>query len=396
MQSPNFSPVIAFVCAWLLGLVIVPAQAQAASCFCPIPNDVVNAVAVQVTDGKIVFGGAFTTVNGQAHSHVARLLPDGSLDSTFVDPMVDGAVDGLELQGDGKIVIGGSFAHVGAFARNNLARLNTDGSLDTTYDPNVTQTAGFATVYALALQADGKVLLGGHFTTVGATPRSNIARLNTDGSVDTTYNPNSNNNVLGLGLQADGKLLLGGYVNIIGGASHNGIARVNTDGSVDNTFNPSTGAPSEAFVQQADGKLVVGGAFGLVDGVTQYYIARISGSDGSLDATYNPNPNNQVVALSLQPDGKSVIGGYFTTIGSTTRNAIARVNIDGSLDTTYDPNATLFPNTAYVLAMARQADGKLVVGGGFSMIGATILTNIARLYPDGVVDGDRIFENGFE
>src|SRR6266487_1853202 len=121
------------------------------------------------------------------------------------DPNANNFVVALGVQADGKIVVGGAFTSIAGQPRNKIARLNPDGSLDTSFDPNADND-----VYALAVQADGKILVGGFFTSIGGGTRNRIARLNPDGSLDTNFDPNANSNVRAIGVQADGKILVGG------------------------------------------------------------------------------------------------------------------------------------------------------------------------------------------
>ncbi len=131
------------------------------------------------------------------------------------------SVYSVAVQADGKILLAGQFTSVGGTARNYIARLNADGSLDPGFNPNANDI-----VYSLAVQADGKILLGGMFTTVGGTARNYIARLNADGSLDSGFNPNASGTVYSVAVQADGKILLGGYFNTVGGTTRNRIARL--------------------------------------------------------------------------------------------------------------------------------------------------------------------------
>jgi uncharacterized delta-60 repeat protein len=152
--------------------------------FNPDANSSVSALAVQ-GDGKILVGGDFTSIGGGSRNYIARLDAGGILDTGFVDPNPDGIVNSLALQPDGKILVGGNFFHIGTgqVQRNHLARLNADGTLDTGFvdDPNEN-----GSVYSLALQPDGKVLIGGDFTHIGGQPRNHLARLtNTDAALQT-------------------------------------------------------------------------------------------------------------------------------------------------------------------------------------------------------------------
>ena len=133
------------------------------------------------------------------------------------------------MQADGKILAGGFFTTLApnggaAVTRNHIARLETDGRLDQTLNLS---TASAVCVYATAVQPDGKILIGGVFSTVLGVTRNNIARLNTDGTLDTAFNPNANDRVHAIAVQADGKILVGGdFTNSIGGQMRNHIARL--------------------------------------------------------------------------------------------------------------------------------------------------------------------------
>jgi uncharacterized delta-60 repeat protein len=308
---------------------------------------------------------------------VGSLEAAGELDTGF-NPNMDRGVRSLVVQANGKVLIGGDFETVGGVARNKIARLNADGSLDTGFNPNANNE-----VYSLAVQADGKVLIGGFFTSVGGVTRNRIARLNADGSLDTGFNPIANESVSSLAVQADGKVLIGGGFTSVGGVERNGIARLNADGSLDTGFgfNPNSIGAVISFAVQADGKVLIGGGFSTVGGVARNNIARLN-ADGSLDTGFNPNANGGVYSLAVQADGKVLIGGEFTTVGGVARNRVARLNADGSLDTGFNP-----PNAdSTVHSLAVQADGKVLIVGNFSTVGGVERNRIARLNADGSLD----------
>ena len=181
-------------------------------------------------------------------------------------------------------------------------------------------------MYALAVQPDGKVLIGGNFTTVGGTARSSIARLNADGSLDTTFDPGVgvSSNVRAMALQPDGKVLIGGWFATVAGTNRNHIARLNADGSLDASFDPGAGASGTVYdiVVQADGKVLIGGAFNTVDGVARNRIARLN-ADGSLDTSFNPGSgaNNWVVPWRSRPTARSSSAGLSPR--STARRGVA-------------------------------------------------------------------------
>ncbi len=144
-------------------------------------------------DGKILIGGQFTTYNGITANRIARLNTDGTLDTTFtVGTGADSSVNTITLQPDGKILIGGAFTTYNGTTVNHVARLNADGTLDTTF---VTGTGTNGSVFTIALQPDGKILIGGWFTTYNGTTANYIARLNTDGTLDTTFTTGTSNDM---------------------------------------------------------------------------------------------------------------------------------------------------------------------------------------------------------
>jgi uncharacterized delta-60 repeat protein len=177
------------------------------------------------------------------------------------------------------------------------------------------------------VQADGKILVGGYFTMLGGVARSRIGRLNSDGTLDTTFNPGANDTVLALALQADGKILVGGVFTTLGGEARSRIGRLNSDGSLDADFDPGADGNVYTLAVQADGKIVVGGGFTTLGGSTRIGIGRLN-TDGSLDADFDPGADSGVITLALQADGKIVVGGYFTTLGGQTRNYIGRLSAD--------------------------------------------------------------------
>ena len=123
----------------------------------------------------------------------------------------------------GRVLVGGYFTAlgggIGTTTRHKIGRFNADGSLDTGFDPGASADG---IVLALAVQADGMILVGGHFTTLGGggtgtTTRNEIGRLNADGSLDTSFNPGADSSVQALALQVDGKFVVGGHFTLLGG-----------------------------------------------------------------------------------------------------------------------------------------------------------------------------------
>lgn len=346
--------------------------------FNPNANNTVISIVVQ-PNGKILAGGNFTgfSPNGGGavtRNNIARINSDGTLDTAF-NPNLNGQVDSMAMQEDGKILVGGIFTTVGGQTRNRIARLERNGLLDQTINPNASNVAK-----AIVLQTDGRILVGGDFTTISGAARNRIARLNADATLDTTFNPNANGSVRAIALQPDGKILIAGEFTNVGGTSRNRIARLNADGTLDTGFNPNVNDYIISIATQTDGKIVIGGTFTAINGTTRNYIARLN-ADGTLDAGFDPNANSFVHTLTVQSDGKILLGGSFFIIGGTSRVCIARLNADGTLDTAFDPNMD-----GAVYSLAVQSDGKILIGGSFFNVGGTPRDRIARLNADGTLD----------
>jgi len=351
-------------------------------------NGSVTAVALQA-DGKAIIGGSFSTVRNLARTSVARLNTDGSGDSSFT--LVSGynysTVRAITLQPDGKVLVGHYYG---------VARHNTDGSVDTNFNAALYSDYSYydLNISSLAVQPDGKVLVGGYLATVGTNVNFGIARLHPDGSLDTNFNAGLFSEftydtlIYSIAVQPDGKVLVGGYLATVNGTNYcYGIARLHANGSLDNTFDAGTGADSAvtSVVVQPDGKVILGGAFSKVNGTSRYRIARLN-AGGSLDSSFNPVTveGSMVDEVVLQADGKVLIGGNILTVnGAQTNYGIARLNANGSLDTSFNPGPGA---NGGVYAIAPQSDGKVLIGGSFTTVNGTNRNYMARLDANGSLD----------
>lgn len=341
-------------------------------------NSVRN-LAVQ-TDGKVITGGYFGSYDGVARTGIARLNADGTLDTAFgpVSSGFNGLVTCVALAPDGDILVGGTFTAYDGTTRDRLARLNGDGTLDTAFDPG----SGFnGPVFAVAVQSDGKVIVGGSFTTF-ASAHDGIKRLNTDGTLDGTFGGSGGFNgvVQALSLQADGKVIAGGTFTAYAGSSCIGVALLSDTGILDPGFSIGTGFNGQVncVAAIAGGKIIVGGFFTDFNGTTRNRIARIN-ADGSIDASFDPgtgfdSPTYAVTALS---SSHLLVGGSFTQFNGTQRSRIARLNNDGTLDTDFDPPGGC-TNTVFGLAPTLDEAG-VYLGGAFLTVNGTGRIRIARL-----------------
>jgi uncharacterized delta-60 repeat protein/prepilin-type N-terminal cleavage/methylation domain-containing protein len=222
----------------------------------------------QQADGKILVGGGFGAYQGVAAIGIIRLNSDGSRDTTFNTVTSFGDVYTLALQSDGKILVGGWFTIYNGVSANRIIRLNSDGSRDTTFNIGTGFNfygMSFGGVHSIRIQSDGKILAGGYFNAYQGVESNYIIRLNSDGSRDTTFNIGTGFDTPAdvLALQSDGKILVGGRFASYNGVSANRIIRLNSDGSRDTTFDIGTGFNRDTsdIFQQSDGKILVGGIY---------------------------------------------------------------------------------------------------------------------------------------
>jgi len=246
-------------------------------------------------------------------------------------------VESLALQSDGKILVGGSFANYNGIGRKNILRLNSDGSLDTSFDPGSGAGGSSWGVMAIAVQpSDSKILIGGDFTSYNSTSVGRIVRLNADGTIDSTFNNGqvgANNFVYAIAIQSDYKILIGGGFSTYNGVSQYGLARLTTSGAKDSTFTITYSArPDNTILLQSDGKIMAGGTFTAYNGVVRDEIARVN-TDGTLDTTFLPYSNEVgisggawgVMSILQLGDGNFIVGGDFTGYNGVARGCIVRI-----------------------------------------------------------------------
>ncbi len=286
-------------------------------------NSSISGIAVQ-PNGKVLISGAIP-------AGIQRFNADGSTDSGFSPPTLDSTIHVVAAQPDGRVMIGGLFTTVGGQSRNRVARLNADGSVHLSFDPGNGADGAVRTIVPMPA---GKTLIGGAFNNYGGFSMAHVAQLNADGTLDSAFNIGSgitDDTVRVIVRQSDGKVLVAGDFYVFNGVYSPNIVRLNTDGSMDTTFSSGFGVDGRihCMALQADGRILIGGEFSTYDGIGRNRIARLN-SDGSLDMGFNPGTGASATihALALQPDGKALIGGAFTSYNGTGRNRVARLYND--------------------------------------------------------------------
>lgn len=330
-------------------------------------NANVRCIAVQA-DQKIIFFGNCSFYDGVYQPYGGRLLKTGLLDPSFSPITLDARVDDAVIQPwDQKIVIGGSFTKVNGVSRSGIARLNTDGSLDLTFNPGQGIASGYGDlrVWCLAIKdapdpLKRRIMVGGQFEQFDGAfigTRGGLVQLFENGSRDVAYAPLVEKGpVYAMYLDKNNKLLIGGEFWSAGGAFKLRIARLNEDGTLDNSFSSGAG---------------------------------FSG------------PNSSVTTIAVMPDDKVVIGGYFTQFNGITRRGLARLNSDGSLDPAFNNGlgfqggGSIYDNATEVRRVFSPGDGTIIAGGNFTTYNGTAYQNIVKLMSDGSVDPGMTFGTGF-
>jgi len=369
-------------------------------------NDQGNDVAIQ-PDGKIVVAG-YTNIPGSGTGPdmvLIRYNADGSLDTGFG---TGGKVLFLEsgqqisnclvIQPDGKILAVGNADN--SSGRWNLAvyRFNTDGSLDTTFGTGgkvIQDIQNYSEGNDAVLQPDGKIVIAGT-TSISQNPQFCVVRLNTNGTLDTSFNTtgyylnNSGEEATAVALQSDGKIIAAGK------SSSSGMwVRFSSDGIAETPLN-NLNITIEDVAIQTDGKIVFAGTVntpGPITSLTQMAITRYN-PDKTLDRTFGnfglnyvifPTVTNVVqggaMALAIQPDGRILVGGFANS--NTVNFGIVRFNRNGFLDVGFGASGKVitpfFASSEEIRSLVLQPDGKVVAAGyAFSETPNNIVFAVAR------------------
>jgi uncharacterized delta-60 repeat protein len=411
-------------------------------------SSTVNQYATQ-SDGKIIAVGDFTTYSGSSVNRIVRINPNGTRDTTFnVGTGFNVLASRVLVQSDEKIVVVGGFTTYSGSASSGIVRLNTDGTRDTTF--NIGTGVASNQLTSVVIQSDGKYIVGGNYTTYSGSSSVRLTRINTNGTLDATFNTGAGSNgfIYATPIQSDGKIIVVGAFTSYSGSVVSNILRLNTNGTIDATFNVGTGLNSSAtnaIIEPSTNKIIVVGNFTTYKGIlnNSTRIIRLD-TNGNRDTSFVSGTGfNQSVNtpshLSIESDGKIYVGGgFFSTYSGSVVNCFARINPSGSLDTTFSgymssPSSDVgFSNTvrsifisssniyfagsytAYrpinniirlntdgtqdtsfaigsgltvqAFAVKLQPDGKIIIGGAFGVYSGSASSGIVRLNTDGTRD----------
>lgn len=384
----------------------------------PINFNIVKAIAV--TPGNSLYASVGTQFSSSQRI-LRRYNSNGSVDSSFpqITPNNFAEILKIVIQPDGKLLIGGGFSTINNFTQRGLSRITPEGIIDTNFNSGLGNSGTTGGVFDISFTPDNKIVIAGSFSGFGNVTQLAVARLNFDGTRDTTFSSPFTSLTIGrtVEVQRDGKILIYTY----NGGTDGILRRLNTNGTFDNSyaqvFFGFAGSIND-IVQQADGKIIVGGEFTYAGNSLRGNLARFN-ADGSPDLQFNQTinvPINVVRKIALQPDGKILVSGA---------SAILRLNADGTRDTSFSavyngdfeflPNGNIIvggtvrllpngvrdntfqePNLAggTVLTTAVQPDGKILIGGTFTQVNAVGCGRIARLNADGTLDATFVLPQG--
>ena len=391
----------------------------------------VSAMARQ-SDGDIVVGGFFTSINGEPRANLALIRPDGSLDPDW-NPGVHGSVDAVAVGPDDAVYVAGYFDHIDGVARNHLAKLGADdgavvagwdaglmltptllaltmaadGDLfvggdfrlpgnvlarvaklsdsDATPDANWSSAAQpRGTVFALAVDAaSGALYVGGTFDQIGGVARDNLAQLAPLDGTLLSFAPQPDSLVTALLPEpSSGSLYVAGEFSSIAGSARRGVAKLDAGSGALRSWDAKSNHAVYAL-HPAHGALYVGGLFTDIGGLARARAARLSSADASVDAAWAPlydGAFDQVRAFATLGD-EVLAGGVFARVSGKSRLGLARIDGNGV------PGARLDAERRGVVhAAAAMPDGGWVIGGEFFTVDGSPRRNLARVSPDGTLD----------
>jgi uncharacterized delta-60 repeat protein len=338
-----------------------------------------------IPSGKLLIAGWFTQYNGVSSSKIIRLNSDGSIDLTFVVGLgFNNDINWVALQSDGKLVCVGDFTSYNGVTVNRIVRLNIDGTIDSSFSigTGITGQPNYVTI-----DSRGRILVcGGGMTIYNGVPISRLIRLNSNGTLDSTFSMGTGtiSGVFGVAEQSDEKLVVIGNFTSYSGISRSRIVRLNSNGRVDIGFNPGTGFNSTAYgLSISNDKIVVTGLFNSYNGSTTPGIAMIT-SDGTIDPSFNSG-----TGFNSGCEWNSIIDNfiycYFTSstnYNGSSMSHIIKLNLDGSVVSSFS-TGTGVQNT--IFSIAKLSNTRLLIGGNFTAYNGIVRARLVKVDNSGTL-----------
>lgn len=368
-------------------------------------------------DGKIMLATQF-------YSSIIRLNSDGTKDASFtaavyVSPPSGGGgtvVNDFIVQPDGKVIIIGKYNKIMEYNYRDIARINADGTIDNTFNSSgfnisipLSSTSEISRkgVTAALLQSDGKIIISGSFKKYFSTQINNILRLNTDGSLDTTFSGGLDNAttegehlhqtfINGMAYTSDSDIVAVGHFSTYNDVATDNMVRFNSEGTKNPTFNNTCrgfNGPVEVIAQNSSGQLIVGGNFRAYNGIAKDRMARLN-PDGSLDTSFTVQMHTflendlQANDILVQPDDKIIVASSGRFLNGIKLGALVRLNLDGSIDTNFNSmtEANNYGTRGSCSSIILQPDGKILAAGSVYYGNNNINKKLLRLNADGTLD----------
>lgn len=376
-----------------------------------------------LNNGKIVVYGDFDLYQGITVNKLAILNPNGSLDTSFNVGLGPDDVDQeygsssmICEQSDGKLIVVGNFTTFNGVNKKNIVRLNLDGSIDTSFNVG-TSSNGYIT--CVKLQNDGKILCGGKFSQFNGQAYSSMVRLNNNGTIDSSFNIGVGfKNVINsftqegiiktIDIQNDNKIIVGGKFLKFNNFIKINLVRLNSNGSIDNSFNIGIGGGNNTTDGTYNGqifrlifdnslnKIYLTGIINNFNGNPSFNVLRLN-SDGTVDTTFNfntiigyngLNSNGFIYDLNLQSNGKLLLGGKDIVLSNCTSNycnTLVQINQDGTIDTSLNCKLVGAYTTIYSIDSFNDF---IIVSGQFTSVNYTPIYkgSIVKVLQNGLTD----------
>lgn len=363
----------------LFNMTRLNADGSVDAAFVPDVGFVEAALRAVQSDGKILIE------NPCCAPTFRRLNADGSRDWTFIFMRPDynpSPVDFAVVQPDGKIIAGHQ-VRVPETGERATVRLNADGSFDETFAPIVLTPSGFFPPEAV-IQEDGKLVLAGNFTSASGMDRAGLARFNTDGTLDAAYDPieSVNGEFYSMAIDSEGRLLIGGVFELINGQPRSSLARFDESGALDESFAPAIDGWVTQVVSTADGGMVVSGRFADINGVPVNGVARLA-ADGTVATEYNAVPISMSEApeIAVSAAGDIVVAQRHESAPSV---EVIKLTAAGGVDPEFS-RATVADGHGWLTGVVVLED-RIAIGGTFGFYNGSTRSHLAFLLPDGALD----------
>ena len=372
-------------------------------------DNTVWAQLISPDNSQIYLSGSFNRYDNQGRNGLVRLDMEGTIDSQFVfGTGLLGETSTIVATDDnsGNMYIGGDFFFYNGVETGSILRLHDDGDIDESFISGSGFDDSVSTI-AKAPDSSGDIYVGGSFSSYNGTVANRIIRLNSNGTVDATFNYGSgfNNGVNHISTATDGSddIYVAGSFSTYNGSSINQLVRLNSDGSIDSQFNTGTGFDDRVRAVEpatdGSGDVYVVGDFSTYDGSAASRIIRLDNEGSKVNSfNYGTGFNRDVYTIKMAEDGSNdiYVGGNFSDYNGNAIDFLARINADGSFDSDFITGSVIDDRVWAIVVIPDSPTGDIYVGGGFLTVNGLIIPHVVRLQNDGDVFSGFDIGTGFD